>query len=84
MKHVFSREEKSVLWIQILISVVLIVIGVLFIYRDNLMWSLIYLAIRVALIASFVVSIYQSIRNRNVFNGLIGLGALGLFILLRD
>lgn len=82
MKHVFSREEKSVLWIQILISVVLIVIGVLFIYRDNLMWSLIYLAIRIALIASFVVSIYQSIRNRNVFNGLIGLGALGLFILL--
>ncbi|QIK69260.1 hypothetical protein G7062_02680 [Erysipelothrix sp. HDW6C] len=76
-----NKKEKITLYLQLLLSVALVTLGILFIYRDNLMWSLIFWAIIAALIGTALLSIYRSIVNRDIFQALIGLGSVMLAVI---
>ncbi|MDE8257344.1 hypothetical protein PT167_08480 [Erysipelothrix rhusiopathiae] len=76
-----SKKDKITLIFQLLLGVFTVIVGVLFIFRDKILWSLIYWMFVAMLAATILLFLYRSVKNRSISDALIALGS-GVFLAL--
>lgn len=74
-----SKKDKLTLIFQLLLGFFTVIVGILFIFRDKILWSLIYWMVIAMLAATVVLFLYRSIKNKSLADFLIALGA-GVFL----
>lgn len=70
-----SKKDKLTLIFQLLLGFFTVIVGILFIFRDKILWSLIYWMVIAMLAATVVLFLYRSIKNKSLADFLIALGA---------
>lgn len=75
----FTTREKLGLVLQMLLSILYIILGLVIVFKQDILWSSIYWGLVSVLIATIVTAIYRLFFNRNPFQGLIAIGA-GVFL----
>lgn len=77
-----SIRSKVELGLQFFIGVSIMISGILVIFRENLVWEILFWAIVVLLITQALMQFYQTIKNRSFTDLLVTLGVVLLLALL--